>query len=701
MLTIFPGIPARAQSPERARLHFLGQPSHHSDRSRLNIRLGVRNTGTRSLRGLEANISIHSRLTSRSDLEASFNGNEDSLVLESFTTSGPRRPLRPGESASFVVREKVSELLPGGRTEAGVYPVTISLRDAQAQREFDTLSTPLIYYPSTPETPLNMVVVVPFHAAPQRAPDGLFHFDESSGSLEAGVRSTGWLGGLLHALSHEGRSAPLGVAVTPRVVEEVADIASGYERVEDDERVRVPRNTRSSSSARRFLDGLSSELNRSNREPVMVPYSFADLPAIKASVGDDDLTEQLAAGRDALKEDLGVEFAQRPWLQAPEGRMDAGTLAALQEVFAATTDANGLRVLLGNDSLESVRDPAEAGCPVKFASFACPLKVQTLEGHSRGFVTDEELQDRLSALVRPGDTQLDLHRLLAETAMIREEVPGVSGRVVQMTIPASWHPSPAQSAGLLNRLATAPWLAMRTPSRGLALAAEVGPRRIETTLDPPPLMPDDSYYQAVAETDAFLSDFEHVAPPGSVLDRLQDNLLVSESRSWWGDPVLEAQGREFATASETEASEALGQVRITAAREITLTSRGAELPLVVTNDIAAGYPVTVDIILRSDDLDLSETALNRRIEPGTNQFLVDVRTSTSGTFPLEAYIEVPRSDRRIATAPPIRVRSTQFNRVALVITFGALLFLIFFYVLRGVRSRRQASSDEPAEAAPA
>ncbi|HZA19378.1 MAG TPA: hypothetical protein VE889_00875, partial [Actinomycetota bacterium] len=42
----------------------------------------------------------------------------------------------------------------------------------------------------------------------------------------------------------------------------------------------------------------------------------------------------------------------------------------------------------------------------------------------------------------------------------------------------------------------------------------------------------------------------------------------------------------------------------------------------------------------------------------------------------------------------LTVRSTEFNEIALGLTFGALAFLILFYVVRGLRNRREADTDE-------
>jgi hypothetical protein len=66
---------------------------------------------------------------------------------------------------------------------------------------------------------------------------------------------------------------------------------------------------------------------------------------------------------------------------------------------------------------------------------------------------------------------------------------------------------------------------------------------------------------------------------------------------------------------------------------------------------------------------------------------VDIRAGSSGIFPLEVAVETPDGSYEIDKRS-ITVRSTEFNQVALLITLGALGFLVFFFLLRGIRRRR-------------
>jgi hypothetical protein len=51
-------------------------------------------------------------------------------------------------------------------------------------------------------------------------------------------------------------------------------------------------------------------------------------------------------------------------------------------------------------------------------------------------VSDPGLSERLSWLQLRTQDRLSLQQFFAETAMIREELPGVTGRVIQATIPS-------------------------------------------------------------------------------------------------------------------------------------------------------------------------------------------------------------------------------------------------------------------------
>ncbi|HWL64868.1 MAG TPA: DUF6049 family protein, partial [Actinomycetota bacterium] len=172
---------------------------------------------------------------------------------------------------------------------------------------------------------------------------------------------------------------------------------------------------------------------------------------------------------------------------------------------------------------------------------------------------------------------------------------------------------------------------------------------------------------------------------------LRRNLLVAQSRLWITDPALLAGAESFAAETLQETEDELDKVRIGGIEEIRLTSRRGEIPIEIFN--GTDYDVAVNIKVLSADLRLNET-LPEVLQPGRfRQLTVDVSASSSGIFPVEVSVETPDGSYEI-DRKSITVRSTEFNEIALVITLGALAFLIVFYVMRWFR--RREPEDEAA-----
>jgi hypothetical protein len=248
---------------------------------------------------------------------------------------------------------------------------------------------------------------------------------------------------------------------------------------------------------------------------------------------------------------------------------------------------------------------------------------------------------------------------------------------------------------LLNGLREAPWLQSYTPREGLSVLAretELAQRRIRSVAPRLSNQPDSGYLLEIANADEVVDAFRGIQPPPSLLQRLTRNTLVSESRLWWRDSVLQTAGERYATDATAEAERELGKITIGGSDEVSLTSTSAEVPIVIFND--ASYEVSVNVHIVSTDLNLDDTHAITVQANGLRQLTVDVAAQSSGIFPLFVTVETP-DGREIHPAKEIRIRSTEFNEIALGLTFGALAFLVLFYITRAVRGRR--AKVEPAE----
>ena len=674
-------VPARAQeSPlEDVTIELVDQPVSHDDEDALGIAVRITNHSDESLPGFILNVQRASRLTSRSDLQNSF----DSPPGFSPAQTSPRivrKSLGPDESRTVTFTEPVTDLFTPGFDDDGIYPATVNLVNSEGDF-LDTLTTHLIFYQDELETRLNFVATVPLNDLPARGPNGDF-FVEAPGTqpLEDALPPRGWLANTVRELNR--RDLRLGVAPTPRLIEEIADMSNGYRRGDE----QFSDSSPEAELADDFIGQLSQLLKRDGVQPLLVPYANPDLPSLAASAVDGHVGTHITLGETILSDVLDVE-ADRSWIFPPGGRTNSESL----ELMQLSSNA-GAKTFFSGSSLVEEDNPLQAGCPIEGLSAACPVSVSTQAGETLGYQADPGLQNRLGALVRDDDDRLNLQRFFAETAMIREEQPGRTDRIVAATLPSLWHPSPRMIRTLYRGLANAPWIRTVTPEEGLALDIDRTSRRIADNAAAVPNELDSFDYAAIEQAESTVESFNSVGPPAPMYQRLLRNYLVAESRNWWVDDALAAQGLAYARASADEARAEMAKVSIEVSKRITLTSRAEDIPVRVLND--AGYPVRVRFQLDSPRLRFEEEQV-RTFESGRTPLTIPVRADSSGFFPVTMSLVTPDGSEIIAESQPT-VRSTEFNNVALTITVGALFFLIAFYLLRWYRRRNRPPTRESA-----
>ncbi|MBW3594118.1 MAG: hypothetical protein KY391_00960, partial [Actinobacteria bacterium] len=447
-----------------------------------------------------------------------------------------------------------------------------------------------------------------------------------------------------------------------------------------------------SAEARNVLSSLQRVAGRRSVQSILSPYSFPDLPTLfrpvlhqTSPIAAEHLKQHLREAEVVLAQTVGKAPTRR-WIYTPDGRLNHVSLEQLQQLDAARF------ALFAEESLEGLDDPTGGGCPEAPLSFTCAITVSTSSGRSTGYVLDSGIQDRIEELAGPDGGRSALQRLFAETAMIREEVPSRTDRIVAIGLPPLWQPRPRLTKLLFSGLRDAPWLRTFTPRQGLArLAEQVEPseRRIRFVVPRLVNEPPDDYFEQIVEAHEIIEAFRTVQPPQSLLQRLTRTTLVGESRLWWTDPVLLLQGERYAAEAADAGQRELDKITVGGSDEITLTSRRAEIPVEVFND--ANYDVSVTVRIRSSDLRLDETFARTVQAQGLHQLSVDVAAPSSGIFTVFVTVETPNG-RRI-DGKEVQVRSTEFNEIALGLTFGALAFLVLFYITRAIRNRRGPEAE--------
>jgi Family of unknown function (DUF6049) len=548
----------------------------------------------------------------------------------------------------------------------------------------DSLTTPLILYPQEPDPPLGLVPVIPLNERPERDSAGVFDLERPHSALDRALTRRGWLQGTLRAAENAvGAGLHVGLAPTPRLLEEAGDMANGYRRRAADGRVEtVPPEAPSARRAGRLVAQLGALLDKRAVQALPVPYSFPDLPSLNANLVPSGAVLPLIDQLREANKVYGGLYDRRlsdTWFFPPGGRLDQATLAALRLADAAQ------HTLFGAASLT---EPTE-GCPESSVplTFACRVRVKTSAGAAQGLVEDAALGQLLRDISESStQVRLGLQRFFAETAMIREEQPNVGGRVVSFFAPESWHPARRAARLLLTGLASAPWLDTLTPAEGLREARHAVGRRLVSRVKPLPGTPDLGYWSQIGDALGAVDTLASMSPPAGIRQRLDRNVLVAESRSWWADAAGRAAGLAYASDAESDAASIIHAVSLPAVnRTQTLTSHSGDLQIVAYND--ANFPLTVRLRFESTKLGFRRSSIEQTLAPGkTERIAIKATARSSGIFSMLVSLETPDGAETI-TDQVIEIRSTSFNIIALVMTLGALAFLVFFAILRRVRKK--------------
>ncbi len=119
---------------------------------------------------------------------------------------------------------------------------------------------------------------------------------------------------------------------------------------------------------------------------------------------------------------------------------------------------------------------------------------------------------------------------------------------------------------------------------------------------------------------------------------------------------------------------------------ITLTARTQTVPYTIRNGL--GYRANVLLVFESDTLDFPDGAtVEQQLELGDNHLDLRVHSRSSGDAVLQFTVRSPDATR-LLTSSRVRVRSTVFSGLGIVITVAALAVLLLWWAREIVRSRR-------------
>ncbi len=649
------GMPAAGAQEPPVRLALLEQtPWNRPEQPQVTVRFRAENTSNEQIDDLAIGLTLWPPVFSRTEFEASLESDPADAAALLAETRARVGSLGPGETRDFEVRFDlpVAQL---SAQQSLIYPLKIDLRSGY--QSLAAIRTPVIYLVRQPLVPLALTASVILHAPLVVRPDGTF----GSPALQTSISRGGRLAATVSALARLVASGTsVDVVVSPTLLLQLQQMRDGYALLDGGSVRSVRAGEGASAAAGAMLQELRAIASSPNVELSALPYAEPLLPALTSGGLVRDLGVQLQRGRELVAGVLGADPSVGV-LRPPRSALDGASLDELPALGVST-------LLL---------DPATVPVATDAQGFAPPPVVHLAAQNATlsAVVADPSVQAMLDSDLVRADPVLGAQAILGELASIWLQQPG-EPRAIAIVLGDDAVPPPAFFGPLLREIAGAPWLAPRTASE-LVRDADLLRGDVVGEIVPADTSFSRPYIQGIkrARRDVQVLRSMLVQPSGQPghLDQL---LLLAESQRFVGD---ERQGLAFVQRVTDTVRRVFGAVRPQVAQPITLTSSSIrDVPIAVRNTAKVPLRVT----LRLQDPHLRSPIQRTRVFPpeSTQTVNIDLALKTTGRFQIRLQVVAPSG--RVLAETPLTIRSTAYNRIALLITFGAALLAMLVWARR-------------------
>ncbi len=621
----------------------------------LRIGITVRNLGDTPVEGAALRFTLHDRVRTRSALRQALDTEPRTDVL-AVTTEQLEEPLPQGERRVVNIERDLGTLAsPFRRPQDGVYPITIQLR--AAGEKIDEAATAIPFFFEQPTSKLNVVAVFPIHVPAAFDAAGAYQV----GGLDRSVQRNGRLDVLLNALAAQPPLA-LTIAPTALTLDQLNDLGDGYLARDAGGTHDVADDDPSSVAARAALDHLRQIAGAPVVQTVSSTYARADLLGLthNGMVGDVRTQFTQERERDSLllgrEPDAGV-FAPADYALDARSAVEVSR-QGVQTVILAPESLPDRETRFGYDRPETVT----GGGGVRFTAL----------------VVDPSIRDRL---ILKNDAVLNAQGALAETAASYFELPALAAeRLIVVATPST--PDPAVARTLTAGFASAPWIHLRTAGD----AANTLEPSTEPIALPLQRTPDRAPLSAARAASRVVATLGSVVEDASAIAVLQRSILAAESADWITD---QARGSILARAARGTAERSLALIRV-AARQVTLTSRIAQIPVTVLND--TGGPIKVRIALESGKITFPDGATqDLEVQSRVETVTFRAETRVTGSFPVTVRILTPDGTSTVGEGQLV-VRSTAVSAFTLLVIGGGLLVLLASWGRRSLKTRKASKA---------
>ena len=616
------------------------------------LRLRAQNLGTEPLGELAFGVTLYSRVLYRSAYEDSL-VSDPSIVIDASTL--PRQDaIEPGDARDFEISLPLEQGI--DPEQSGVYPVKVDLRSGITS--VAELRTPAIFLVREPEIPIGLSWTFVLAHPIVFAPDGTFTDPSLEIALGPGGRLNGEIRALLE-LASDPTAAPVDVAVSPMLLTQLGRMRQGYEVSVDGDTRRVPAGQGGAALAERALEDLRTIAAAPNVEVTALPFSAPEIPSLYGGGLGRDVVVQLERGREVASTFVGTEMVEEI-LRPPGAILDDPTLRGLS--------AAGIRTLLVG--------PSTVELPEQPLGFAGPATTSLGDGSLAAIVPDPS-SDELLASVVAEDPVLAAQVLLGELTTIWQEAPGEERGIALVLSEDAPLPGPFFPP-LVRDIATAPWLA---PAAAKAFVETYPPIDASVLANPSFRRFPTAYVTSIRQARRRIDTLRSMLPSGSLEpDRLETMLLLAEARQFL---ISTSDGLAFIDAVKRSVRDIVDDLALETVQSVTLTSESAGIPVTVSNE--GQHVLRLSVRLDSPWL-LEEPTAALVLAPGdTRTVRLQAELRSTGRFPVQVQM-VSRSGRVIGQRG-LAVRSTAFNRIALLITIGAALVLIALWARRFLPNR--------------
>jgi hypothetical protein len=665
----FAGAAASLAAPSGAppvTMVLLSQSAWNSATKPLTVKVLVRNGEAVPLTDVALTLTIGFPARSRTTYEESLVGDPTGQL---FTTSFFARGSIPARHARvFTIRQPLNAV-PGISPDSLLYPLRVELRAQDVLKA--TLRTPMILLDPAANFPrFGLGWTFALSDPLQVGPDGIFQ----PGPIEADIARSGRISAMVAALDRPDLPA-VDVAVSPVLLEELRQMQDGYRIVRPGGAMEtVQARTAGAADADRVLAALTRVSRDPSVELVALPFGDALFPAIQRS-GLGNLATLVDRGRAAVQAAVGRE-PSAVVVRPPQSQTD-------QRSFMQLVQAGASAFLFDPNF---IRPPTDIRL-----SPPSVAEVVVRSWSARAVLPDADLT-RLT-MSYPGDPLLAAHAALGLMAAKWLEVPASPNRGIAALFGSQANVPPTMYAAIMRLVIASPWL---LPAKASAFVRNVLPLGNHVDRLPARSYPSfaPGYVDRLRAAQATLRDFRATAlGPRAVAiqSKLARDLITAEAGTFVTLPALGLRYVQQVDGPFGVIKQTYGQVALPPnSRIFTLASGSGPITLPVRNNSRYRLDVSVglDEVPGLTVTEPPDGSMPVTLGPGGSRSLqFEVRAESTGRY--LTVLRVRNGARGTIATSQVVVRSTAYNRVALVITIGAGLFLAVWWG-RGVLRRRRS-----------